>query len=168
MALVCHSTASSNRPSALARLGLGLALMAQTDYGAAASELETVARLRPSRADVHRYLGITLIENKRIDEAIAHLSRAIELEPNCPVATLNLGIALRIKGDLVSAEASLVHAIELGPQCIDAYDELAATCGWLARICSTSVVPDRIIPTTNTGRVDSFPTSRNSANSSRR
>ena len=84
--------------SALARLGLGLALMAQTDYGAAASELETVARLRPSRADVHRYLGITLIENKRIDEEIAHLSRAIELEPSCPVATLKLGIALRING----------------------------------------------------------------------
>ena len=119
--------------SALARLGLGLALMAQTDYGAAASELETVARLRPSRADVHRYLGITLIENKRIDEAIAHLSRAIELEPSCPVATLKLGIALRIKGDLVSAEASLVHAIELGPQCIDAYDELAATYRALGR-----------------------------------
>ena len=32
------------------------------------------------------------------------------------------------------------------------------TCGWLARICSTSVEPDRIIPTMNTGTEDGLPT----------
>lgn len=119
--------------STLARLGLGLALMAQRDYVAAAGEFESVTRLRPSHADAHRYLGVALIENKRIKDAIAHLSCAIELKPGCPQAALKLGIALRIKGDLISAKATIARAIELEPQCIEAYDELAATYRALGR-----------------------------------
>ena len=119
--------------SVLARLGLGLGLMAQKDYVAAAEELEIVTRLRPSHSDAHLNLGIALIENRRIDDAIAHLSRANELKPSCPVANLKLGIALRIKGDLVAAKTRLARAIELAPECIEAYDELAATYRALGR-----------------------------------
>lgn len=119
--------------SVLARFGLGLGLMAQRDYIAAAEELEIVTRLRPSHSDAHLNLGIALIENRRIDDAIAHLSRANELKPSCPVANLKLGIALRIKGDLVAAKTRLARAIELAPECIEAYDELAATYRALGR-----------------------------------
>lgn len=113
--------------SMIARLGLGLALMAQRDYGAAAEELQTVTRLRPAHCAAHRHLGIALLEQRRIDDAIAHLSRAIELESTCLEATLKLGIALRIKGDLIAARNTLARAIELAPRCIEGYDELATT-----------------------------------------
>lgn len=131
--------------SVLARLGLGLAFMAQRDYVAAAREFEIAVQLRPAHSPAHRNLGIALLEQRRLEDAIVHLSRAIELAPACPVSTLKLGIALRLKGDLASARTRLARAIELAPSDIEAYDELATTYLGLGREADSWQVLERAL-----------------------
>ena len=130
----CFRRALALEPgSALARLGLGLALMGQKAYHAAAREIEAAANARPGHADTHLNLGIALTEIGRLDEAIAHCQRAVALNPGFADNHLRLGIALRAKGDPVAAHAQIARAIELDPQLIEAYDQLATTCRALGR-----------------------------------
>ena len=119
--------------SALARFGLGLALLGQREHQAAARELDALVLARPDHADTHRNLGIALTEIGRLDEAITHCRRATALNPGYAGNHLRLGIALKAKGGLTAAHAHLVRAIELDPELIEAHEQLAAACRALGR-----------------------------------
>ena len=130
----CFRRALALEPgSALARFGLGLALLGQREHQAAAREFDVAVLGRPDHADTHRNLGIALTEIGRLDEAITHCRRAVALNPGYAGNHLRLGIALKANGDLAAAHAHLVHAIELDPELIEAYDQLAAACRALGR-----------------------------------
>ena len=51
-------------------------------YASAHAELTQAVRADPKDAKAHRYLGLVLVEQRKLAEAEEHLNRANELDPN--------------------------------------------------------------------------------------
>lgn len=68
----------------------GVELYRQAKYEAAQTELAQAVRADPKDAKAHRYLGLVLVEQRKLAEAEEHLNRANELNP---VGETNLALA---------------------------------------------------------------------------
>jgi tetratricopeptide (TPR) repeat protein len=71
--------------------------------------------LRPTRADMHLYLGNALRRKGNFDEAIGAIGKAIELDPKLPGAFDALGHVFREQGKLDAAIACYQKALEIDP-----------------------------------------------------
>jgi tetratricopeptide (TPR) repeat protein len=113
--------------SALARvlLDVGSAALADSDLERAAGALTEALELRPDDVDALSNLGITRLEQGRIDDAERLLRRAVELQ-STPGALNNLGIVLVRQGSLEAAVESFERALALDPDFVDARVNLDA------------------------------------------
>jgi tetratricopeptide (TPR) repeat protein len=69
---------------------LGMALLQQKNYAAAAPHLEKAISLGLEDARLHNFLGICYNRTNRSAKAVREFQRAIELDPNLAEAHLNL------------------------------------------------------------------------------
>lgn len=103
-----------------ARLGLGNALLARGDHGAAIAHYQHgLSRLRAEAVEaegpLRKNLGVALVRAGRPGEAVAPLRRAAELLPQDPEAAAGLAVALLSTGDLDEAELEAARALVLSP-----------------------------------------------------
>ncbi len=82
-------------------------------------------RLKPTEAICRQYLGLALMQTKRLHEAEEHLLEATRLEPNNPVHFVNLGRVYRGGRLYKKARAAFERALRLDPHDEHARDELS-------------------------------------------
>ncbi len=99
--------------SAMAHVGIGLALLAQDEAEEAAGYLETALELDPSLPDAHGAYALVLAEMQLFEDAQEHARLAAELAPQNSTIVNNYGIANLRAGDLVLAEKAFRNAIAI-------------------------------------------------------
>src|SRR6478672_1553911 len=102
-------------------------LFAQGKYDQAEKVCRQLIMARPTNADAHNILGVTLNALGRHDEAIASLRQAIALAPAASSVHANLGEVLRQRGKTEEAAEVLEKAVELDPQNAQALNNLGIT-----------------------------------------
>ena len=78
-------------------------------------ELRRAIELSPSFALAHLYLGVSLVEQGRLDEGLEELLKARELDPLSSIIARQAAIPYYLKRDYVRALELLRQANELGP-----------------------------------------------------
>jgi tetratricopeptide (TPR) repeat protein len=78
-------------------------------------------------------LGLTMLEQNKIEEAINLFQHALQIRPDLAEVYNNLGIALARQGKFDEAIAQLNTALQINPNYFDAYDGLSTFYGKLAR-----------------------------------
>jgi len=111
---------SPNHARATANLGLaysqlGVALIEQRNYEAAAAAFAEALALRPDAAEVHYNLGNVRKHQGRLDDAVASYRQAVAINPNLAEAQSNLGNTLAELGRLEEAAAAHSKAVALRP-----------------------------------------------------
>ena len=101
--------------AAATHIGLGNALAAAGQTGAAIAEFRAALRLRPSDACAHYNLGIALAAVGQTDAAIAEYRAALRLRPDDACAHFGLGSALAAEGQADAAIAEYRAALRLRP-----------------------------------------------------
>lgn len=99
--------------------------IARRNYWQAADALRQAVRLKPAEAAYHQYLGLALMQTKRMHEAEEHLVEAARLEPNNPAHFVNLGRAYRTGRLYKKARGAFERALRLDPRDEHARDELS-------------------------------------------
>lgn len=99
----------------MAWLDIGQLLGQGKNYAAAETALRTAARLVPSLAKPHHYLGVALAGEGKHQEAVAAFRQATELQPDYAEAHFGLGRSLQALGDRNGAEQALRAAIRYLP-----------------------------------------------------
>jgi tetratricopeptide (TPR) repeat protein len=102
----------------------GRAWFSKRNYWQAADALRQAARLKPADAAYRQYLGLALMQTKRLHEAEEHLVEAARLEPNNPEHFVNLGRVYRAGRQYGKARESFERALRLDPRNEQARDEL--------------------------------------------
>jgi len=98
---------------------LAESLFAAGDYAEAEKAYRKALTFNPRsvEAQIHEFLGLSLYQQKRIDEAIAEYKIAIDRAGGkYSEANYNLGIALMDRGDLPGAESAFRNAIQQDKQ----------------------------------------------------
>lgn len=95
------------------------------NYWQAADALRQAVRLKPTEAICRQYLGLALMQTKRLHEAEEHLLEATRLEPNNPAHFVNLGRVYRGGRLYKKARAAFERALRLDPHDEHARDELS-------------------------------------------
>lgn len=90
-------------------------LYAEGKYGQAFKVCRQVIDARPSYADAHNIMGVTLNALGKPAEAAASLSRAVKLEPKAASFHANLGEILRQQGKTDEAKTALEESLKLDP-----------------------------------------------------
>jgi len=98
--------------------------IAKRNYWQAADALRQAVRLKPAEAICRQYLGLALIQTKRLHEAEEHLLEATRLEPNNPAHFVNLGRVYRSGRLYKKAREAFDRALRLDPRNEHARDEL--------------------------------------------
>lgn len=93
----------------------------------AESVCRQVIKHKPSVADAHSILGISLSAQGNSKDGIASLKRAIKLAPKVVSYRSNLGEVQRQSGHLADAIVTLQEAIDLDPKNAQAYNNLGIT-----------------------------------------
>jgi Tfp pilus assembly protein PilF len=75
-------------------------------------------------AVAHGYLGLALMQTRRIPEAIEHLEQAVRLKPDFADAQCNLGIALCRAGKIGDAIGHFTQALRLKPDSPEVHGNL--------------------------------------------
>jgi len=96
-------------------------------YKQAENVCRQIINLKPSIAEAHSILGITLHAQGKAKESIASLKRAVKLEPKNASFRSNLGEIQRQNGHLADAIVALQEAIDLDPANAQAYNNLGIT-----------------------------------------
>ena len=102
----------------------GRAWFSKRNYWQAADALRQAVRLKPADATCRQYLGLALVQTKRLHEAEEHLVEAARLEPNNPEHCVNLGRVYRAGRLYKKARESFERALRLDPRNGHARDEL--------------------------------------------
>jgi tetratricopeptide (TPR) repeat protein len=116
----------------MAWLEIGQLLVRGQNYAAAEAALRKAARLLPSLAKPHYYLGVALTEQGKHQEAAAAFRQATELQPDYAEAHFGLSRCLQALDDRNGAEQALRAAIRYLPssaQARAALGELLAQSG---------------------------------------
>ncbi len=102
-------------------------LFNERKYDQAERACRQIIAARPTNADAHNILGVTLNAVGRGDEAVESLRRAMELAPKAASIYGNLGEVLRQRGEVEEAAKVLEKAVELDPINSQALNNLAIT-----------------------------------------
>ncbi len=117
--------------SALARTGLGLALIARGAWSEAVVELRRAADEDAGLAATHNALGVALDHQKQVEEARNHYRRATEIQPRSHEPWNNLGVSLLGSGDYAGAAEALEQAGRLEPRDAAVWNNLGVARGRL-------------------------------------
>lgn len=98
--------------------------ISKRNYWQAADALRQAVRLKPDDATYRQYLGIALLQTKRMHEAEEHLMEASRLEPNNPVHFVNLGRVYRGGRLFKKAREAFERALRIDPRNDHAREEL--------------------------------------------
>jgi tetratricopeptide (TPR) repeat protein len=105
--------------SARRDLGQGKAAQAKTAF-------ESLLKEYPNAADLHLFLGMSLLRLRDPQAAVLEIKRAIGIDPNHVEARTLLGyVELEVRGDVDAALKEYNKVIELRPELPEAYSNLA-------------------------------------------
>jgi len=99
--------------------------ISKRNYWQAADALRQAVRLKPAEAMYRQYLGLSLMQTKRMHEAEEHLVEATRLEPNNPAHFVNLGRVYRGGRLYKKAREAFERALRIDPRDEHARDELS-------------------------------------------
>lgn len=99
--------------------------ISKRNYWQAADALRQSVRLKPAEAIYRQYLGLALMQTKRMHEAEEHLVEAVRLEPNNPGHFVNLGRVYRSGRLFKKAREAFERALRIDPRDEHARDELS-------------------------------------------
>jgi len=105
--------------------GQGREWISKRNYWQAADALRQAVRLKPGEAIFRQYLGLVLMQTKRLQEAEEHLVEAVRLEPSNPAHLVNLGRAYRGGRLYKKAREAFERALRVDPRNEHARDELS-------------------------------------------
>jgi protein O-GlcNAc transferase len=101
--------------------------LAQGKAAEAKSAFEKLLQEYPKEADLHLFLGMSLLRLREPHAAVVWIQRAIALDPNHSEARTLLGyVELEVRGDADAAIREYRKVIELRPDLPQAYSNLAA------------------------------------------
>jgi Flp pilus assembly protein TadD len=118
---------------ALARTGLGLALIARGAWGEAVVELRQAVDEDEGLAATHNALGVALDRQKQYEAARWHYRRATEIQPRSHEPWNNLGVSLLATGDYASAVEALQEAGRLEARDAATWNNLGVALGRMQR-----------------------------------
>jgi tetratricopeptide (TPR) repeat protein len=95
--------------SGAADVNRGVELYQQGKWGEAETELRRTVEQDESNARAHRYLGLALLEQDRLDDASRHLAKADEIDPSGETKSALARLYIERK-DYSKAEATLREA----------------------------------------------------------
>jgi Flp pilus assembly protein TadD len=104
--------------------GKGREWISKRNYWQATDALRQAVRLDPAQALYRQYLGLALMQTKRMHEAEEHLGEAVRLEPNNAVHHVNLGRVYRSGRLYKKAREAFERALRIDPGNEQARDEL--------------------------------------------
>jgi protein O-GlcNAc transferase len=125
--------------------GLGVALQALGDLGAASEALRAAPRRRPEDTDILTNLGTVLVAHGEVDEGISLLRKSTSLDPTDATAFSNLGNALFLIGHLSEAVTACEAAVRLKPGYADAYSNLGTALGNQGRLADATAAFERAL-----------------------
>ncbi|OGP72909.1 MAG: hypothetical protein A2V86_09190 [Deltaproteobacteria bacterium RBG_16_49_23] len=73
---------------------------------------------------IHNNLGMTLVQQGKIQEAIAHYTEALRIDPYFAIAHYNIGVALTEQGNIQEAIAHYNEALKINPNYAVAHNKL--------------------------------------------
>ncbi len=89
------------------------AMYLDDDWARAGSEFSTAVRNEPEYAEAHRFYGVWLGMDGRVDEALSQMEIAVKLEPDIPHMWSSLGAARAAVGDTEGALVALRETLSL-------------------------------------------------------
>jgi tetratricopeptide (TPR) repeat protein len=104
--------------------GKGREWITKRNYWQATDALRQAVRLDPEQALYRQYLGLALMQTKRMHEAEEHLGEAVRLEPNTAAHHVNLGRVYRSGRLYKKAREAFERALRIDPGNEHARDEL--------------------------------------------
>jgi Flp pilus assembly protein TadD len=119
--------------SAIARTGLGLALIARGEWGEAVVELRKAVDDDEALAATHNALGVALDHLKQTEAARWHYRRAAQLQPRSHEPFNNLGVSLLTTGDFAGAAAAFEEATRIEKRDPAVWNNLGIALGRLKR-----------------------------------
>jgi len=100
--------------------------LAQGKAADARAAFEALLKQYPNEADLHLFLGMSLLRLRDPHAAVVSIKRAIALDPNHIEARTLLGyVELEVRGDADAAIVEYTKVIELRPDLPEAYSNLA-------------------------------------------
>src|SRR3569833_55159 len=85
------------------------------DLTQAVEMYRTLLNLYPDHAEVHRHLGLALLQRGEVDDAEPHLLRARELLPQSASVCGDLGTLYKLRNQTQEAERCYLQALVLDP-----------------------------------------------------
>ncbi|MFQ5694570.1 MAG: tetratricopeptide repeat protein, partial [Terriglobia bacterium] len=85
------------------------------DYETATGYLEKLVEAEPEHSEAWSTLGLTYLNQMRVDEAIEAFQRQLEIDPYEETANGSLSLSLALKGDYEGAEAAAKKQLEINP-----------------------------------------------------
>ena len=119
--------------SAIARTGLGLALLARSAWSEAVVELTRAIDEDEALAAAHNALGVALDQLERAEDARTHYRRAAELQPRGHEPLNNLGVSLLAGGAYAEAAAAFEAAARIEPRDAAVWNNLGVARGRLGQ-----------------------------------
>jgi tetratricopeptide (TPR) repeat protein len=110
-----------------------LALAARALLPAVAT-LEALARMCPTVAQYHYWLGVGLMQAGDMVPALESLQRADQLDPDKPLTLAALGLAMNVRKMYGEARAVLMRSLEHAPDSVEAIAALAEAEGGLGNV----------------------------------
>jgi len=117
---IWRDTLAKRPANARASIGLGNALVHQSQWAEATVAYTNALHLRPDDTTVHNNLGVALYEQGKLDEALKEYAEALRLDPSEADAYNNLGVVLIQQGQRAEAIAHFVEALRLSPDHVEA------------------------------------------------
>jgi len=100
--------------------------LAQGKAGEAKAAFEELLKRYPNDADLHLFLGMSLLRLRDPERATRAIKRAIEVDPNHVEARTMLGyVELEVRGDADAAMREYRKVIEIKPDSAEAHSNLA-------------------------------------------
>ena len=96
------------------------------DLAGAIAGYRALLQQHPENAELHRLLGVALLQTGSVDEAIGHIQEAIAMAPGNAAARCNLGTALRATGRIEEAGKAFEDALSINPDLAEAHNNLGA------------------------------------------
>jgi Flp pilus assembly protein TadD len=85
------------------------------DFTSADRELRRAIELSPNLATAHQFLGVSLLQQSRLDDGLAELRRARDLDPLSPSIARSMATVYYLKREQSRAMEALRNSYDLGP-----------------------------------------------------